>query len=380
MNSSHSVRKIASNYLWTPTGYLSKPLVEVDASGLILNVSSYDNIDRCEGVEFYAGVLTPGFVNCHCHLELSHLRGAIKQGLGHTSFVGSVGKLRNSYSEQQRLDSIDYADTKMWSDGIQAVGDIANGAASFNTKSQSKITYHTFVEAFGLRGIDHSQFDALLKFPHSSLTPHSVYSIQDADFKMIAASGTSPLSIHFMESDDELSLFSGKGNLWNWYQNEGFKPDFLHYATPARRIVESVPHDRSVILVHNCHVEAVDIELIMNHFTAPVWWCLCPRSNHYISNSPPPYNLLRAHNLNICLGTDSLASNGSLSIFEEMQSFEGLSLSELLLWATFNGAAALGFADCGIVESGSRGGLLLLSALDYTTMSLTANSTVRRII
>lgn len=380
MNFSSTIRKIASNYLWTPSGYLPKPLVEVDLSGLILSVSSYEDVDNMEGVEFYSGVLTPGFINSHCHLELSHLRGAISEGGGHTSFVGSIGGLRTSFSEQERLDSIDFADSKMWSDGVQAVGDIANGETSFNVKSRSKIAYHTFVEAFGLRGIDYSQFDTLLKYPNTSLTPHSTYSIQDEDLRKISNDGDSPLSIHFMESSDEKSLFSSEGDLCSWYQKMGFEPDFLHYGSPAKRIIESVPHDRSIILVHNCHVEATDIELIMSHFSAPVWWCLCPLSNRYISNSTPPYNLLRSYNLNICLGTDSLASNRSLSIFEEMRTFDGVPLSELLLWATTNGARALGFKDCGVVERGSRGGLLLLSALDYDTMSLTADSTVRRII
>lgn len=343
-------------------------------------MSSCDNIDGYEGVEFYSGVLIPGFVNSHCHLELSHLRGAIAEGGGHSSFVGAIGGLRNSFSNQERFDSIDFADSKMWSDGIQAVGDVANGETSFKTKSQSNISYHTFVEAFGLRGIDYSQFDALLKYPNTSLTPHSTYSIQDHDFKQICNGGDTPLSIHFMESSGEASLFLGDGALWSWYQKEGFECNFLHYGSPAKRIVESIPHDRSVILVHNCHVTASDIELIMNHFSAPVWWCLCPQSNKYISNSIPPVNLLRSYNLNICLGTDSLASNNSLSIFDEMLTFDGVPLSELLLWATTNGARALGDKNCGIIERGRRCGLLLLSGLDYDTMSLTANSGVKRII
>lgn len=97
-----------------------------------------------------------------------------------------------------------------------------------------------------------------------------------------------------METPAEAELFEQRGELWEWYRKAGFTCDFLHYGSPARRIVESVPADRSVILIHNCCVNQQDIDLIMNHFTAPVWWCLCPGSNRYISRLVPRWNCCAA--------------------------------------------------------------------------------------
>lgn len=119
----------------------------------------------------------------------------------------------------------------------------------------------------------------------------------------------------------------------------------------------------------------------MGHFTAPVWWCLCPRSNRYISGLEPPVELLRRNRLNICLGTDSLASNDRLSVFEEMRMFPGIPLPELLAWAARGGSQALGMEDeFGDIAPGRRCGLTVVSGLDYDTLCLTPASQIRRIL
>ena len=122
-----------------------------------------------------------------------------------------------------------------------------------------------------------------------------------------------------------------------------------------------------------------DIDLIMEHFTAPVYWCLCPRSNRYISRLEPPVELLRRNGLNICLGTDSLASNDRLSVLEEMKLLSGVPLPELLGWATAGGASALGMDDMGRVAVGLRPGLSVITGIDYGRMTLTAASAIRRL-
>ena len=221
----------------------------------------------------------------------------------------------------------------------------------------------------------------LLRHPYTSLTPHSLYSVQDAPLRAIAAEGDAPLSVHFMESPAESELFARRGPLWEWYRKVGFTCDFLHYGSPAERLVASVPRDRRVILVHNCCVTQHDIDVVMNHFTASVRWCLCPRSNRYISRLEPPVELLRRNRLDICLGTDSLASNDRLSVFEEMRMFPEVPLPELLSWAAEGGAQALGMeAELGEVAPGRRCGLTVVSGLDYDTMRLTPASQIRRIL
>ena len=166
-----------------------------------------------------------------------------------------------------------------------------------------------------------------------------------------------------------------------WYAERGCRCDFLHYGSPAERLVACVPHDRRVTLVHDCCITQRDIDIVMGHFTAPVWWCLCPRSNRYISGLEPPVELLRRNRLNICLGTDSLASNDRLSVFEEMRMFPGIPLPELLAWAAGGGAQALGMEDAlGEIAPGRRCGLTVISGLDYGTLCLTPASQIHRIL
>ena len=89
-------RKIASNWLWTPEGFLRRPLVTLDDGGRILDVRTCDAPDREPFTEFHAGLLTPGFVNAHCHLELSALRGRIPEGCGFAGFARAMGEVRVS--------------------------------------------------------------------------------------------------------------------------------------------------------------------------------------------------------------------------------------------------------------------------------------------
>ena len=232
MNSSaQPSRRIASNLLWTPQGLLRNPLVGVAADGRILFVGTCPEPDRSPGTEFYAGVLAPGLVNAHCHLELSYLLGAIPERCGFAGFAGAMSQVRERFSAEQRAQAVEAADAAMWQAGIEAVGDISNGDATFAVKSRSRIAYRTFVEFFGLRAASAEHLLPLLRHPQTSLTPHSLYSVQDAPLRAIAARGDAPLSIHFMETPAEAELFEQRGELWEWYRKAGFTCDFLHYGS-----------------------------------------------------------------------------------------------------------------------------------------------------
>ncbi len=379
MNYSPSLRRrIASNLMFVGGEFISRPLVEFDPEGRILSIEHYDQVDRLPHTEFYSGIMVPGFVNSHCHLELSYLCGAIEPYGGFATFARRIGEVRGEATMYQRLRSLEAADLTLRREGVVAVGDIVNGDSSMDCKSRSTIKYRNFGELFGLSTTSADHMEWLLNHPCSALTPHSIYSLNDQLFKQITTQNMdAPLSIHFMESPSESELYSHTGPMWDWYQRVGFECDFLHYGSPARRIVESVPRDRSVMLVHNCCVTQSDIDIIMGHFTAPVYWVLCPRSNYYISRISPPVELLRSNGLNICLGTDSLASNYSLSMISEILALgAAVSLGESLDWATRQGAKALGFDELGELKVGKRPGLNILSGVDYQTMQLTPNSVI----
>ena len=273
----------------------------------------------------------------------------------------------------------------MWQEGIDAVGDVVNGSTSFATKATSPIFYRNFAEVFGLRECNLEQQRTLLNYPNTTLTPHSIYSVQDRPFREVCeADCDEPLSIHFLETDDESKLYQGEGSLHEWYEKVGFKCDFLHYGSPAKRIVSCVPKDRSVLLVHNCAISEQDIEVLTDHLDSPISFVLCPRSNAYISGvKPRSVELLRRvrSNINICIGTDSLSSNWSLSMIEELKMFRNIPLDELLRWATINGAKALGIADkYGSIEIGKRSGVVCLSGVDLENFALTPQTQARRVL
>jgi len=349
-------------------------------------VEQYDEgLDSMSGVEFFSGALCAGFVNAHSHIELSYLRGAITEGEGFAAFAESIGRVRGNYSEEERLDAIWEADSAMWQEGVDAVGDVVNGITSFPIKEASQIHYRNFVEVFGLRECNLDRQREMLKYPHTSLTPHSIYSVPDKPFMEVCNDDAeAPLSIHFLESSAESELYRGTGSLHKWYEEVGFKCDFLHYGTPVNRIIQSVPKNREILLVHNCEVTTDDINAVMEYFTAPVSWVLCPRSNSYISGIKPySVELLRAahHNINICIGTDSLASNWSLSVVEELKMFKNITLAELLQWATINGARALGVSDkFGTIEVGKESGVINLTGVNLNDFTLTPASKAVRIL
>jgi hypothetical protein len=327
--------------------------------------------------------------------------------------------------------TISFWDSKIHAEGVAAVADICNGDSTFEVKRESPVFYHNFCELFGLNADPKRVFElrdkALVAGLTASVTPHSLYSLNrdafaaavagnegnagnevdaenggdagaktaatdggktahNADYKYIDNTANSPrplppLSIHFMESEEETDLFKKRGAMWQWYENQGFTPDFLDYHSPAERLTAQVPPDRPVMLIHNTAVTQRDIDIVRGHFTAPVTWVLCPRSNRHISKNAPPVQLLRKNGLSIAIGTDSLASNETLSVVREMAEIKDVPLEELLRWATINGARADG-SDCalGSIEVGKIPGIALLTGVNMQSVSLTETSRAIRIV
>lgn len=203
-------------------------------------------MDACAGVEFYNGILVPDFVNAHCHLELSYLKGAIPQGGGFTAFARGIGEVRGLKGPEERQLAAAEADRRMWRQGIGGVGDVCNGDSSFAVKADSPVDYLSFLELFGLGASSARGLEPLVRRAEAyglpcTVTPHATYSLQDAAFRSAVASGTGPLSVHFMESPAERELFEGRGELAAWYAQRGTAIDFAEYGSPAMRITAAVP-------------------------------------------------------------------------------------------------------------------------------------------
>lgn len=352
-----------------------------------------DTPDRREGVEFHSGILVPGMVNSHCHLELSYLEGAIPEGKGFVAFAEVLGAVRGVFAEGERPAAAVAADNAMWMSGTAAVADICNGETTFPAKARSNIFYHNFLELFGLNTASQEALAPVASAAAEaglpwSVTPHATYSLGREAF-LGAVEGLqgqtggrdAPLSVHFMESAAEADFFSGTGEMAEWYARRGFSADFAVWGSPAGRIVAQVPPERDTMLIHNCFTTEEVVDMLEDHFDNGATWVLCPRSNKYLSGIEPPYNMLRRKGVRIAVGTDSLSTNWSLDLLEELKTFRGVPLEELLGWAVENGAEALGIQErLGGFEVGKRCGAVLLSGIDWGEMALTHASRAVRIV
>jgi cytosine/adenosine deaminase-related metal-dependent hydrolase len=332
-----------------------------------------------EGVERIDGWMIPGLINCHCHLELSHLAGVIPEKTGLPGFVQQILSCRD-FPEADRLLAMECADRLMWQGGIQAVGDISNRIDSLQVKTNSSITYHNFIEVSGwMPSVAEKRYrsakqvlDTFLESTsRASLVPHAPYSVSAELWKLLEPHFYGrPITLHNQESKAEQSLFEkGKGEWPEFYSalqigNEHFLPSGK---SSLQSIFSYLQCAAPLLLVHNTFTTEADIEQVESQHDA-VFWCLCPQANRYIEDAFPPAELFRKKNSKLVVGTDSLASNHSLSILDEMkllaQHFPALPAEEMLRWATSQGAAALQLEDqLGYLRPGTSPGILQLEGL-----------------
>jgi aminodeoxyfutalosine deaminase len=397
------VRKITATYIFPGNQPpIKNGILACSSDGTILEISgNNEKIKEQAGLEYYSGILVPGFVNTHCHLELSHLKGKIGEKTGIGGFVGQINQLRNQETENTEK-AIQVADRKMWASGTAAVGDISNSTLTMETKKISKIYYHTFIESFGFhpsraeRAFDIAQF-VQFQFREKGLAncivPHSPYSVSKSLFEKIKQNAIiekSILTIHNQESESESEFYNkGTGAIINHLQNN-LGIDTSHWQPTGKSslvsVLEYLPAENQLLLVHNTFTKKEDLdELRKIRSTENTFLVLCPNSNLYIENQLPPVPLFRDENLNICIGTDSLASNHELSVLAEMitlqLNFPEIKLEELIQWASINGAKALQIDEkFGSFEAGKKPGVNLISGIDFKMMKLTEKSRIKRLI
>lgn len=394
------IRKIAAHYIITGNGDpVKNGIISIDNTGKVLDISqSSQNLQEVSGLEFYSGILVPGFVNTHCHLELSHLKGKIRQKTGLPGFVSQINQLRKA-DENEIFAAAEKADKKMWHNGIAAVGDISNTNHSFLKKSKSQISYHTFLEIFTTNpDLVNQKYETALKLEKeleakrlsSSIVPHAPYSVTPAMFELIkkhCLEKKKSLSIHNQETPSENDLYQTKsGELFDAFTNFGV--DFNALPQTGKSSLESImgqmPKQNKTILVHNTFTKEEDIEKATAYFE-DLYWCMCPNANLYIENSLPNIPLFYQKKQKICVGTDSLASNHQLSIFEELKvihhNFPEIPFYKLIEWGTINGAKALGIDNkFGSFENGKTPGVNLIKKFDLQNFKLTSESMLKRLI
>lgn len=349
--------------------------VAVNPDGEIIGILTEQEIaDRGLVITKYTGAIVPGFINSHCHLELSHMLGQIPERTGLVEFVRSIIANRQANAEQI-MAAMHSADQKMFENGIVAVGDISNQISSKAVKEKSQIHYHTFIEALGfnperagaimdhVKGIKHD-FEPL----PASIVPHAPYTVSPELFELIrgeAEKTNAFISVHNQETDNENAFFEDKtGGFLKLYEFLGMDISFFE-PTNKTSLQTWLPYikEQKTLLVHNTVSKRADV-VFAKALNSNLYWCLCPQANLYIENTLPDVDLLIGEKVKITLGTDSLASNHQLNILSEMitlQKNKQVDFEKLLSWATINGAEFLELDEqLGTIESGKKPGLNLI--------------------
>ena len=333
-----------------------------------------------EDVQQMEGILSPGFVNAHCHLELSHMKGMIPAHTGLQEFVKQIVALRQVESEAIQ-EAIVKAEAEMMANGIVAVGDISNTLDTLTQKAKHNLAYYSFVELYDLdpsRAAD--KIEAGLEIQkqfqencvRASLVPHAPYSVTNELWNLLSAHfGIHTISLHNQETPDENDFFKTKtGSFLDMYERTKVNLDFFE-ATGLSALQSVLPVFKKAhhgILVHNSFTSAEDIQAV-HAAMDNAFWCLCPNANQYIEQTMPPVELLRSKKAKIVIGTDSYASNWSLNILDELKTIQQnhpqIPLAEMLEWATINGAQALQMdKHLGSFEKGKQPGVVLITGVN----------------
>lgn len=377
------MQRINAKYVYTLTG--SEPIrngfVEYDEDGTVLRTGVCP-----EGVTVEDVAVVPGFVNAHCHMELSHLHGKFRKGTGMAGFIDQINALRDWASDDVKTALVRKWMDKLWKDGVSAVADISNDASSFPVKQTSPVYTRTFLEVFGTEPQDCDAVMASVRELKKTAdeygidaapTPHSCYTMSPELLSASSAAGLESgfLSYHSQESQEEEDLLiSGTGAMAENRKRAGMSTppvtgeSSLKYFIDRLAAAKPAPYREHVLLVHNVTLAQADIDAARS-VMENVYWAICPLSNIFIHNALPPVKLMRDNGLDICLGTDSLSSNDDLDMMAELaclhKNFPEVPMAELFTWASLNGARFLGKEDeLGSILPGKRPGLVVIRGLD----------------
>ena len=394
-----SIRRITAEYVYTLDGIspLRNAYVEYDdADGTVTAVG-----ECVEGEIIGKGAVVPGFVNAHCHVELSHLHKKFRKGTGMAGFIDQINELRDWAGRDAKQVLVREWMDKMWNDGVSAMADISNDDSSFDIKKDHPMYTRTFLEVFGSEpemcdGVmkDVTELNVLADEAgiDAAPTPHSCYTMSPQLLSASAAAGLTRgfISYHSQESQEEEDLLrSGSGAMYENRKRSGMSTppvtgeSSLKYFIDRLADAQPAPYDAHILLVHNVCLAQDDIDAA-GKVMKNVYWALCPLSNIFIHNALPPVPLMRKNGLNITIGTDSLSSNDDLDMVKEMYclhaNFPEVPMNEILTWACLNGARFLGKDDrLGSISAGKSPGIVLISDVD-SDGCVTASSRSKRII
>ena len=331
----------------------------------ILDVGKFDEVktqSADEIVDLGEQALLPGLINAHCHLDYTCLRGKILPQKSFTDWILGINAEKAKLSAEDYVSSIGegFAEAKRF-----GTTGIANLTAFPELVSQitSPIRAWWFAELIDARASERPNkivdraIESLELTPNWGLAPHALFTASAELYRHceeLAQQNNVLLTTHLAESREEMEMFhDASGPLYEFLKSIGRPMNDCGNETPLEHFLtirdswaalRSAGNDNEWLVAHLNELTESDFELL-ERSTTRFHVVHSPRSHDYFRHSQFPFQRLRSLAFNICLGTDSLASNDSLSLFAEMRAFQkefpGVSPDEILKMVTVNPATAL---------------------------------------
>jgi cytosine/adenosine deaminase-related metal-dependent hydrolase len=365
-----------------PDLIMENAAVSISESGRILQVDSWKSlhsVSATEVVDWGTAMLMPGLINAHAHLELTDLHNKVN---GFTSFTDWILKLirqRQTWTLENYCASAEKGVQLLLASGTTLVGDISASGVGLNAVSSNNLRRVVFEEVLSLypdrvepilAHIDNllSCTEVRLRQIHG-ISPHAPYSTGSELYcrtAELARSQKRLLATHVAETEAELQfLLLGIGEFRDFLTTIGALPD--DWKPPKKSPIAYLDSlnflGPSCLLIHCNYLDQESMMRIAKSHSNVVY---CPRSHSFFGHKNHPIRQLLDYGINVALGTDSLASNHSLSILDEMRHLfanrKDISPREIFLAATVNGARALGFGGIlGCLEPGCLADMAVLS-------------------
>ena len=333
----------------------------------IIDLSSFDEVkgrNSGEIVDLGEQALLPGLINAHCHLDYTCLRGKIPPQKSFADWIRAINAEKTKLSGADYLSSITegFAEAKRF--GTTTVANLT-AFPELISQIHSPIRTWWFAELIDVRSPEHANeivdlaVESLTPAENWGLAPHALFTASKNLYQRceeVARHKNVLLTTHLAESREEMEMFrDGSGPLYDFMKSIGRDMSDCDGMTPLAAFI-SAPSSTSLrtssgralptgwIVAHLNELAESDFELL-GRSTRKFHVVHSPRSHDYFSHSQFPFERLRALEFNLCLATDSLASNESLSLFAEMRAFQsnepGLSPDKIFEMVTVNPALAL---------------------------------------
>jgi cytosine/adenosine deaminase-related metal-dependent hydrolase len=331
-------------------------------------------------------VLLPGLINAHCHLDYTCLRGKIPRQKSFTDWIRAINAEKSKLSPQDYLASINegFAEAKRF--GTTTIANLTAFPELIWQLPDAPIRAWWFAELIDVRLPDRtnelidSAIESLKSAQNYGLAPHALFTASKELYRRCEEAGQGVLlTTHLAESREEMEMFlDASGPLYEFMKSTGRDMSDCGHITPLESFLivrdSSTPkafgarNDMDWLVVHLNELTGTDFELL-DKMKTKFHVVHSPRSHRYFGHSPFPFEQLHRLGFNICLGTDSLASNENLSLFAEMRAFRqgepDMASQKILEMVTVNPALALGQQDAlGRIRPGFRADLIAIPCGD----------------